>query len=104
MQAKTQRVVFDFASIADVAVPLLSFSSRSLVFEYFYHPIIRQEQKLQRLKVCNTSKLPLHTQMHTAVPFTLSKTELTLQPGEETEITVNMDHDYRNDLVSHKPK
>jgi hypothetical protein len=104
VQAKSLRVVFDFAALANVAVPLLSFSSRSLDFEYFYHPIIKQEPRQQLLRICNTTRLPLNTQMHTTSPFTLSKAELKLEPGEEAEITVTMDHDYRNDLVSHKPK
>jgi hypothetical protein len=104
VQAKAEKIMYDFNVLATVAVPLLSFSSRSLQFEYHYHPIIEQAPKQQSVTITNVSKLPLSATLRTAAPFTMSTRAIALAPGAAKVVTITMNHDFRKDLISQKPK
>jgi hypothetical protein len=100
LQAKPERLVFDFAVTAAVAMPLLNFSARNLVFEYFHNPAKEQQAQQQRLTIANVSKLPLAASLRAPPPFALSQPTVSLEPGASDEIVVSMDHDFRKDSVS----
>jgi hypothetical protein len=96
--------MFDFTAVGFIEIPQVKFSSRSLVFEYFYHPIVETPPKLQMVVITNISKVHLHLALTTAVPFTVSVSSLELDSGQSAEVLVTMNHTYRKDLVSHKPR
>lgn len=104
MQAKVEKVIFDFAARADVAVPLLEFSSKVVSFEHHYTPAAPHDLITQVLTVKNISKLPLSTALKTSTPFTLSTTAIDLAAEESFELTISMDPNYKHDFLSQSLK
>ncbi len=97
--SNTKRV-FEVAAKADVAAPLLDFSSRSMRFEYSHTHGSCPEPMTQLLTIRNVSKLPLAFSLKTAVPFAVEPCALELQPGGSQAVAVTLDPDFRHDMQS----
>lgn len=92
------------SAVASLAVPHLKFSTRTLLFEYFYHPLVERPPEIVMLSVTNDGMVPLNASLKSQAPFDVSPLSLQLAPGASSEVAVTMNHTYRNDLISHKPK
>ena len=96
--------MLSLAAVAHVAVPHLNFSARTLLFEYFYHPLMERPPEKVQLSVANDGMVPLNASLKSQAPFDVTPQSLQLAPGSSSHVTVTMNHTYRKDLLSHKPK
>ena len=98
------KAMLSLTAVTSVAVPHLQFSAQTLLFEYFYHPLMERPPEKVQLSVANDGMVPLHASLKSQAPFDVTPQSLQLQPGSSSHVTVTMDHTYRKDLMSHKPK
>lgn len=91
-------------AVASLAVPQLKFSARTLLFEYFYHPLVARPPRKVELAVTNDGMVPLNASLKSQAPFDVTPQSLQLAPSATSYVIVTMNHTYRNDLMSHKPK
>lgn len=96
--------MLSLTAVASFAVPQLKFSARTLLFEYFYHPLMERPPEKVELAVANDGMVPLHASLKSQAPFDVMPQSLHLEPGSSSHVTVTMNHTYRKDLQSHKPK
>lgn len=104
LQASSTKAVLSFMAIADVDVPQITFSSRSLSFQYLYHPLLKMPPKAETLTIRNTGRSSINAVINAPMPFSVSPTTVHLEPNESVYADVTMNHAYRKDLVSHKPR
>ena len=98
---KANKVVFDVNIHADVARPLLEFSSDRVEFYYQYTPeTFPPEVQHKPLTVRNVSKLPLTFTMKPGHPYVLERSEWTLAPEETGTTTITFDPNCRGDRLT----
>jgi hypothetical protein len=56
------------------------------------------------LAVSNDGMVPLSASLKSQAPFDVTPQILELAPGDSSVVTVTMNHLYRKDWISHKPK
>ncbi len=94
------RVIFKSELKCDFVNPLLSLSSSILSFQYMWSSTNSDSGKIpQVLKMKNVSSLGVKFFLKTAPPFSLDLKEVELAPGEEIELTVFFNPNYRTDRL-----
>eukprot|EP00892_Ulva_mutabilis_P006441 jgi/Ulvmu1/4169/UM019_0148.1 len=103
-EASSAKTMLSFTAVAEIDFPQITFSTKVLSFEYLYHPLLKCPPDAAIVDICNSSKTPINAALRTSPPFNVTPTAVQLQPGQVVKAEVNMNHAYRKDLVSHKPR
>ena len=93
LAGKSVKPLYDVLVSADVAHPLLEFSSDNFYFCYsFSENEVEPPNKLvETLRVKNISKLAVTFNMRTQLPFLVTQPDCTLEPNEEMSVDIVFD-------------
>lgn len=85
---------------AECTQPLLELSSNKLTFTYMWSEDSILAPMESALTLRNVTEIPLTLMLKTLPPFTLSKLEMLLEPGQDEELVVEFDPGFRTDKQS----
>ena len=88
---KATKTVYSLEFRADVATPLLEYSSERLDFVYSYSKSEPVRPLMKPLTLRNRSKLPLAFALRAQAPFSVDRPDWVLEPGEAATVNVCFD-------------
>eukprot|EP01060_Flectonema_neradi_P033529 TRINITY_DN5651_c0_g1_i4.p1 TRINITY_DN5651_c0_g1~~TRINITY_DN5651_c0_g1_i4.p1 ORF type:complete len:4653 (+),score=840.28 TRINITY_DN5651_c0_g1_i4:145-14103(+) len=102
---KTHKVVFRPTVVGTFVVPLLEPSEKSLAYSYIWDTANGGDLNQSKpLSLRNVSPMVLSFSLRAGSPFTIDKTEYSLQAGESCTVHIGLYAGYRGDKQSHKLK